>query len=482
MATPTVGRGFPQFIDPAAHAEAMARVKAIIRERKLEVVRLAFADQHGILRGKTITAADFEAAALKGYSLTSTLLLKDTAHRTAFPIWESPGEHMRDYVGARDVMMIPDPETFRVLPWSPHSGWVLCDVAFPDGRPVPISTRQVARDAVNALGKLGYDYLCGLEVEFHVFKLDDAGLTPEQAGQPGVPPKTSLLAHGFQYLTETRYDQLEPVMDLIRRTCEQLDLPVRSFEVEFGPSQFEVTFQPAKGISHADNMVLFRSAVKQVCRRHGYHATFMCRPRLPNIFSSGWHLHQSLVDRKTGGNAFVPGEGDPLLSKVGAHFAAGILEHARECCVFTNPTINAYKRFAPRSLAPDRVLWGRDNRGAMLRVIGGPGDSATRIENRIGEPAANPYLYLASQIRCGIDGIERQLEPMVAADAPYDTDAPALPKNLMEALRLARESWFLKDAFGEGFVDYLLTIKEAEIARYLSDVSEWEHREYFEMF
>jgi len=249
-------------------------VLALIREQKLEVVRLAFADQHGILRGKTIAAADFSDAARDGHSLTSSLLLKDTAHRTAFPIWGEASAGMEDFTGARDVTMMPDIETFRILPWSPHSGWVLCDLIFQDGRPVPVSTRQIAREAVTAIETMGFDYVCGLEVEFHVYRLEDAKLKASDCGQPGNPPETRLLAQGYQYLTEMRYDQLEPVMDLIRRTAEGLNLPVRSFEIEMGPSQFEVTFHPMKGIAHADNMVLFRSAVKQVCRRNGYHATF----------------------------------------------------------------------------------------------------------------------------------------------------------------------------------------------------------------
>jgi glutamine synthetase len=145
-------------------------------------------------------------------------------------------------------------------------------------------------------------------------------------------------------------------------------------------------------------MVLFRSAVKHIARRHGYHATFMCRPKLPNVFASGWHLHQSLVSRAGGENAFMAKDGGEALSPFGRAYLAGLLQHARASTVFTTPTINGYKRYRAYSLAPDRAIWGRDNRGVMIRVLGGAGDSATRLENRIGEPAANPYLYMASQI------------------------------------------------------------------------------------
>ena len=185
-----------------------------------------------------------------------------------------------------------------------------------------------------------------------------------------------------------------------------------------------------RGMASADAMLLFRSAVKQVARRHGYHATFMCRPKLPNVMSSGWHLHQSLVSK--GRNVFVPTEKDKSLSKTGEHYLAGLLDHAKAACAFSTPTINGYKRYRPFSLAPERVIWGRDNRGAMLRVMGGPGDAATRIENRIGEPGANPYLYFASQIHCGLDGVSRKLPLPPASRNPYEEKAQMLPRSLAE--------------------------------------------------
>jgi glutamine synthetase len=228
--------------------------------------------------------------------------------------------------------------------------------------------------------------------------------------------------------------------------------------------------------------VLFRSAVKQICRRHGLHATFMCRPRIPNVMSSGWHLHQSLVDRKSGANAFMPQRPGELLSDAGRHFLGGLLQHARAGAVFTTPTLNGYKRFRSHSLAPDRAVWGHDNRGVMIRVLAGPGDPASRVENRIGEPAANPYLYMASQVLAGLDGLERRLDPGQSADTPYDTKAELLPKSLGEAVAALRGDTFFREQLGAAFVDYLLTIKDAEIARFQAEVTDWEHREYFEMF
>jgi glutamine synthetase len=237
-------------------------------------------------------------------------------------------------------------------------------------------------------------------------------------------------------------------------------------------------------------MILFRSAVKQIARRHGYHATFMCRPKLPNVFASGWHLHQSLVARADGDNAFMAKTtdeksdeaGEAILSPLGRHYLAGLLQHARSSAVFATPTINGYKRYRSFSLAPDRANWGRDNRGVMVRVLGGAGDGATRLENRIGEPAANPYLYMASQIVSGLDGIDRALEPPPPADTPYETKAVTLPKTLREALDALAADTFFREKLGAGFVDYYVHIKNAEIERFQAEVSDWEHREYFEMF
>jgi glutamine synthetase len=462
---------------------AASRLRKIVEEQKLEVIRLSFPDQHGILRGKTLVASEALASLENGASITTTMLAKDTSHRTVFPVFTSGGGFgMREMEGAADVLMVPDPTSFRVLPWASATGWLLCDIYFSDGRPVPFATRNLYRSVLTKLATRGYDFVAGLEVEFHIFKLEDAKMSPGDAGQPGQPPDVSLLSHGYQYLTEQRYDQMEPVLEIIRRDIVALGLPLRSIEVEFGPSQCEFTFQPRKGLEPADTMVLFRSAVKQIARRHGYHATFMCRPKLPNVFASGWHLHQSLVSRANGENAFMAKDGGAPLSAFGRHYLAGLLKHARASAVFTTPTINGYKRYRTYSLAPDRAIWGRDNRGVMIRVLGAANDTATRLENRIGEPAANPYLYMASQILSGLDGVDRALDPGPSADTPYETQAPLLPKTLREAVSALKDDAFFREALGAEFVDYYGHIKNAEIERFQAEVSDWEQREYFEMF
>ncbi len=452
------------------------------KTRNIEVVRFSFPDQHGILRGKTLTVDEAVKVLAEGVTLTTTLLAKDTSHKTAFPVFSRGGGFdMPEMQGGADFMIVADPSTFRVLPWLKNTGWLLCDAYFGNGKPVPFATRTILRDAVAKLDASGYELLTGLEVEFHVFKVTDPHMRPQDAGQPGEPPEVELLSHGYQYLTELRADLIEPVGELLRGHLQKLGLPLRSLEVEYGPSQFEFTFGPQTALLAADSMILFRSAVKQILRRNGYHGTFMCRPRIPNVMSSGWHLHQSLL-RPDGSNAFMPAEAGAQLSPVGQHYLGGLLAHARGSSALSTPTINGYKRYRPNSLAPDRVLWARDNRGAMLRVLGGVSDPATRIENRVGEPAANPYLYFASQVYSGLDGIARKLDPGPSADTPYESKAEALPATLSEALSALRADDYLNQCLGRGFVDYFCRLKESEIARFNLEVTEWEHREYFEMF
>jgi glutamine synthetase len=471
--------------------EQARRAKAVahaIKKNNLELIRFSFADQHGVLRGKTVVAADAPALLQSGVTMTTTLLAKDTAHKTVFPVFTAGGGFaMEEMQGAGDFVMVADPGTFQILPWAPNTGWLLCDIYFTNGKPVPFSTRQVLRDALSRLAAEGYDFLAGLEVEFHLFKLENSRLAPAVATWPPLAPEVSLLNQGYQYLTESRFDQLDAALEPIRRVVEALGMPLRSLEVELGPSQCEFTFRPQRAMAAADTMILFRAAAKQIARRHGLLVSFMCRPALPNLFSSGWHLHQSLIARKGGRNAFAGDERDGL-SATGLHYLAGLLAHAHAAAAFTTPTVNGYKRYRAYALAPDRAIWARDNRGVMVRVFGQPGDPATHLENRVGEPAANPYLYIASQIYAGLDGIKERRDPGPSADTPYETKAPALPKNLGEAVSTLRRSAVFRQGLGDAFVDYFAHIKEAEFARFTAEtggeaeVTAWEQNEYFDLF
>ena len=465
--------------------EAARELEKRLNREDIRRVRIAWCDQHGIARGKTLTTPDFLLALRNGQDFQTATLIMDTTNNIVVPLFSKEGAYgVPEMVGFPDAILVPDPTTFRTLPWSQGTGWVLSDMYFQNGRPVPFCSRQLMRRSLATLAERGFDYMAGLEVEFYITKLEDKKLTPEQSGWPPDAPTVSTVAHGFQYLTEIRSDEIDDILIMLQDALTDLGLPLRSMEDEWGPGQTEFTFDPQTGLDSADSMLLFRTAVKQICRRQGLHATFMTKPALPNFFSSGWHLHQSLVGLDGSGNAFTyHGEDGAILSDLGRYFTGGLLEHAAASSVFATPTINGYKRFAPFSFAPDRASWAVENRGAMIRVVGGPNDESTHLENRMGEPCANPYLFMASQIAAGLDGVDRKLDPGAPDIEPYAADRRLLPGGLDEAVAaLDNEGEVFRQAFGNEFVDFLISIKKHEFGRYRSHVTDWEQREYFELY
>jgi glutamine synthetase len=397
-----------------------AEVAARAVKEGVQTIRLSWADQHGILRGKTIVAGELDGALSDGVAMTTTLLLKDSAHRTAFPVFTAGGgTGLKELEGAADCILLPDPSTFRLLPWAPGTGWMLCDAYFADGRAVPLSTRALLARATGRVAEAGYEAVMGIEVEFHLFRLLDPKLSPADAGQPGTPPEVALLTQGYNYLTESRYDAIEPVLEILRTNTLALGLPLRSMEVEYGPSQVEFTFAAREAREAADLMTLFRSAAKQVARRHGYHATFMCRPRIPH--GDVERLAPAPVaPRPRDGAQPLRGGGRAALGLPARHYLGGLLHHAQAAAAFAAPTLNGYRRFRPYSLAPDRAIWGIDNRGVMVRAIGPAGQRRDAAREPRGEPAANPYLYIACQILFGLEGIAARRDPGPPADTPYE--------------------------------------------------------------
>ena len=491
-------------LDSMLRREQVAQCADAIRRSGVEQVRFSWCDQHGMLRGKTLMASAAEAAMRSGVGMVGTLLLKDSSDRTAYKVFEPQGlGAMSGFAGAANLILLADPLSYRQLPWATHTGWLLCQPWFVDGTAVEVDTRRVLQRALADLAQAGYTMRCGLEVEFHIYRLrtlpeQNGPLDPELAAWPGAAPDVSMIHPGYQLLGERWADLADEPLRIVRQTAQGLGLPLTSLEIELGPSQVEAVFEPCDALQAADNMVLFRNGVIQALQRAGYHATFMCRPPFPNVQSSGWHLHQSLVRTATGINALACGEpakgtdaddARSVLSPEGVHYLAGLLAHARGMTALCAPSINSYARFRPNSMAPQSVIWGRDNRGALLRVIGNPlgvgpafePDPATRIENRLGEPSANPYLYTAAQAIAGLDGLRRALEPERASARPYDGGHLQLPDSLGAALDALHADATLMRGFGATFVDYLCTIKRAEITRYdaAEDKIEWERREYF---
>jgi glutamine synthetase len=262
---------------------------------------------------------------------------------------------------------------------------------------------------------------------------------------------------GYNLLAESWIDMAEEPLRIVQHTAQALGLPLQSLEIELGPSQVEAVFDATDAMTAADNMVLFRNGVRQALRRAGYHASFMCRPPFPNIMSSGWHLHQSLVDSATGANAFMrdapapgttPADALHTLTDTGAAWLGGLLAHARGMASLCTPTVNGFGRFRPNALAPQAVLWGRDNRGRDAARGGRRGRRchAHRKPHRraVGQPL--PVHGRADPRRAGRPGA--QLTPPRATESPYASDAEMIPTNLPDALAALQADAALVEGFG----------------------------------
>jgi glutamine synthetase len=473
-------------------------LKRRLKSENLRFVRLAWGDPHGYSRAKALTIPAFLAALSGGHNINvATTTLDSAGARTFASFTRGGGMGLDEMTGSPNLILVPDPSTFRVLPWAPGVGWILGDEYFTSGVPFHFSPRQLLRRQLARLQERGFGLVVGLEIEWYLLRLAEEHLTAEHVGVPGTrgrPVNTWPAEPGYHYHSESNMDLMQPVLSSLAEAYEAIRLPLRSIENEWGPGQLECTFAPSEALEAADNVLLFRTATRQICRRMGYFATFMARPALPGYYSSGWHLHQSLVDAANGNNLFMPATAGEQLSALGRSYLAGLLHYAVPATVFSTPTVNGYRRFRPNSLAPDRATWAYDHRGVMVRLLGGPGDPATRLENRVGEPAANPYLFVASQIVAGLAGIDQKLEPGPSDDEPYTAARAMLPTSLPEALDALEQEPLFRRELGDVFIDYFLALKRTEAGRYLrslelpggqpqgDEASQWEQNEYFDFF
>lgn len=474
-----------------------AELRRRIEQQEVKLVRVAWADPHGASRAKTVTLPAFLGALDNGYNINvATSTLDASGARSFSSFSRGGGMGLEEMTGSPNLVIVPDPATFRVLPWAPEIGWVLCDEYFVSGVPFHFSPRQLLRRVLTALAERGWSAMIGLEVEWYLLRVADPHLDASHVGTPGrrgQPIAVAPIEPGFSLHSETNLDLMQGPLSALADAYEKLGLPLRSLENEWGPGQVECTFAPRQALEAADNLLLFRTATRQICRRMGCFASFMARPGLSGFYSSGWHLHQSLVDRK-GRNLFMPDDDGAVLSPLGLNYLGGLLQHAVPATAFSTPTVNGYRRFRPNSLAPDRLAWGIDHRGTMLRVLGAPRDPASRIENRVGEPSANPYLYILSQLVAGCDGVDQLRDPGPPDTDPYTTAHTMLPGSLVAALDALEQSPLFRQSLGQTFTDYFLTLKRTEWGRFLAhcreagieppgdDVSVWEQNEYFDFF
>ncbi len=431
-------------------------IMALVEERDIKFVRFWFTDILGQLKSFAVTRETLPDAMAEGMGF-------DGSSITGFNAIEES-----------DMIAMPDPSTFQVLPYRPDVQGVarmFCDIQLPNGAPYEGDPRQILRRAVARAQDMGYDhYFIGPELEFFYFT---DSKHPEPLDQGGYFDLTTL----------------DAASDLRRETVlalEAMGIHVEYSHHEVAPSQHEIDMRYDDALRMADNVMTYRTVVKEVAHRNGIYATFMPKP-LAGENGSGMHTHQSLFKGER--NAFFDPDDEFLLSADAKAFIAGQLRHARELsCVFAQ-WVNSYKRLVPGYEAPVYIAWSRRNRSALIRVptYHAGKEHATRCELRSPDPACNPYLTFAAMLHAGLDGIEKGYE----LPAPMETNLyelgpeeraregiDALPENLGEAIEIGAASELLLRAFGEHTHARFVESKRAEWEEYRVQLTPFEMERY----
>ena len=430
-------------------------------ELGIRAVRLQYADLHGICRGKDIPAAWFAHAAHEGIAFVEAIMTVDLRHNVIAGFEE----------GFPDIVARPDLSTLVRLPWQPDVAACIVDLEDPEtGERYAVDSRGALKRVLAGFEELGLSPIIGPELEFYLCEPDVGsaiGFRPYAGQDSGV------------YTVGDGADPMGTLSRMLDATV-QLGLGAIAAAHEYGRSQYEINLRHSPALDSADRAFRFKSLVKEMAARDGLRATFMGKP-FNDDEGSGFHLHISLVDHDGTNVCGAPGEPDGLTA-VARHFIAGVLDHGPATMVFFNPTVNAYRRINAEALVPTRVCWGHDHRMSLLRVPKERG-SATRLEVRLGDGTANPYLASAVALAAGLDGIRRELEPPepiegMLYELPEDQQGEPLPTTVHAALEALRGDAVIVDAVGQKLVDTFETIKLAELERFRTWVTDWEFAEY----
>ena len=388
-------------------------------------------------------------------------------------------------IAESDQYLMPDMATFAEIPWQPGDGprgtaRVICDVFTPRGEPFAGDPRFVLRRQVERARKLGFIVNMGPELEFFLFRRDEAGK---------VAPLPHDLAGYFDFSTDLAQEIRQDMVDAL----EAFGIKVEAAHHEVAAGQHEIDFEYSDALKTADNALTFKFALKAIAQQHGLYATFMPKP-IFGINGSGMHTHQSLFSIEKGRNAFADPDNKYGLSDLARSYMAGILAHARGMAAVLAPTVNSYKRLVPGYEAPTYITWARTNRSALIRVpMISPGKSieGTRAEVRCPDPSSNTYLAFAVMIAAGLDGVERGLtlsdpveESLFEMDASRVTERgiKELPGTLGQAIDELRADPVVCEALGDHVLEHYVEAKTAEWNEYRTQVTQWELDRYLEAF
>ena len=424
----------------------------------VDVVRVSYPDLIGVDRGRDVLLEQLPAASEHGLAFCRAVY-HTSPMADVVPVAGGLDQ------GLPDIAVFPDLSTITKMPWEPNVAWCLGDASLPDGSSAPEDPRAVARSVAARIATLGYELVCGPELEFYLCEQEPDGQWRRYANEPG-----------NVYVVGRKGDPKGLLLHMLRQ-LRDAELQVTAANHEFSPGQFEINLTHSGLLDAADRAFRLKSAVQEIARHNDLLATFMAKP-FNDEGGSGFHVHVSVCD-ESGVNVFGDVDGSDGLSALGRHAIGGVLAHAPALSALLNPTINSYKRFGPDTLAPWLIDWGLDNRSAMVRIPPERG-SAARMEVRLGDATANPYLGIAAIGAAAYLGITEKIEPPEKLEGyGYDPSrSPMLPMRLPEALAALEADTALTDVLGQYFVQSFLTYKRNEVDRFERFITDWEFREY----
>jgi glutamine synthetase len=433
---------------------------AELMTKDIDVLRVGYADLIGSERGRDVLVNRFARTVGSGVAFCRSVF-------GTTPMGDVVDIEGGLEAGLPDVLAFPDISTLQTVPWEPGVAHVIADMFNPDGTPSAESPRTVLKRVIGKFAELGMRPIVGPELEFYVLQRSDKHASGwERYGE----------ATGNVYVAGLKGDP-ENVLIRTLRHLSDYGLEVVAANHEFSSGQFEINLWHSEALDAADRAFRFKTAIQELARQEDKLATFMAKP-FNDEGGSGFHVHFSTWD--DAGNALFD---DPTakdgLSETARHAIAGILAHAPALAAVCNPTINSYKRFGPDTLAPWLVDWGLDNRSAMVRIPPERG-KASRLELRLGDASANPYLAIAGLLAAAYLGIRDELEPPAALEGyGYDpSKADKLPGDLGSALDAFEADTAFEEILGEEFLKTFLTYKRNELERFSHWVTDWEFREY----
>ncbi|MHB8685299.1 MAG: glutamine synthetase family protein [Dehalococcoidia bacterium] len=447
-----------------------SEIARLIEQHAIETVKIGTPDLDGVFRGKRVSAAQFLAGCegdgfpqcdvIFGWDIAEEVI---TGQRLAIGSADT---------GFADVLLRPDLDTFRIVPWEPATAAVVCDVYDEQGEPVGVSPRTVLRRAVERARRMGFEPKMAVELEFRIFREDQESLRAK--GYSGLRP----LNPGFNCYSISHASIDEDVVGALRRQMDAYGIEVEGYNREHGEGMYEMNLRYAPAIEAADRGMLFKSGAKEVLARAGAVPTFMAKYSDRMDGCSG-HIHQSLW--RGDAPAFWDASAAHHVSAAMAAYIAGALDTLPELFALYAPNVNSYKRYVSGSWAPTAAAWGIENRTTALRAITG-GARAIRVEHRVPGADVNPYLGFAACLAGGLSGIERGLTPPPPAGGNvYESEGlPPLPRTLEAAIDLLDGSALARDWFGDAFVDHYVAMRRWEVEKHRTAVSEWERRRYFE--